>query len=960
MTRHDWRFVAMGLLLPLIALATTLTSALAATSSPSLRSHADFKFGRGQAHGQARHIASLKSLDGQRPALEAGGPHNLPGSAVTAPGAPSGTSGHAKTRLVPSAQTPVAAPTPAAVDAPTQAPFVPAPILGATFNSFTEPADGTATPPDSAIAAGPFQLVAIANSEIKVFNRNGSPVLTSGVGVLTPGFTDGIFDPRVFFDQTLGRFWIFTVSEHDAVSSDPVNRSTLIVAVSDGNDATQGWHVFLMDATIDAGTPTNNWCDYPMLGVDATDIILSCNMYNFPSPGQFQYAKVRVMSKSQFTSVPSTCCFWDEATKLPGENSAQPFASTVQPAREYGASSADGEWLVDAHRSCNPCHTLEVWQITGGVGNRSLNHQSIDVGNFPEPPPQARQAGGHNNIDTGLGRLLFSFWKSGHLSTGQTMACDTSISGVSPGACAAYTELDVSGGLNNMSKVNDFFIGGDGNDRFYPVVDVNAAGDKTMVYSVSGPTTFIAANYIGIPHDLISCTGGQCLNTPEVTLASGNGDYQQFDCTFNPTSCPLPRNRWGDYFAAAADPDGTGVWVQGEFAGPASSVQLCGLGLACWGMVVGLTYESPDTTPPVTTASIAPPPNAAGWNHGGIFVTLNATDAESAVQNIQYNIIGSQAAATTTVAGNFALIGLQNIDGQSSIQYRATDAWGNVEATKVLPVNIDSSAPNGFCLPQNPTSVWYATDQLASCAFSDEPSGLADPSDASFTLSTSVPDGTETSSALTGSRVVCDVAGNCITAGPIGPFMIDKKAPDIMINSPTTLTTYTLNQVATASYSCTDGGSGVASCTGPVPSGAHLDTTTVGVHQFTVNAVDNVGNKSSQTVTYFVSYAVCLQYDPKIAHPAGAYPFQIELCDAVGKDVSSAKVTVTADKILPIAIPPVSSAQPNNVFVFDPTIGSSGGYVYVLRTSALNPGNYDLEVSATGDPNDHVLPFTLK
>jgi hypothetical protein len=107
--------------------------------------------------------------------------------------------------------------------------------------------------------------------------------------------------------------------------------------------------------------------------------------------------------------------------------------------------------------------------------------------------------------------------------------------------------------------------------------------------------------------------------------------------------------------------------------------------------------EPQDTTPPLTIGVRAPTPNAAGWNNSGVIVTLNAIDTDSGVQSIAYNILGSQARATTIVARSQAVIGLLNIDGMSTIQYQATDDWGNVEATKVLPVNIDSSAPDGFC-----------------------------------------------------------------------------------------------------------------------------------------------------------------------------------------------------------------------------------------------------------------------
>ena len=53
---------------------------------------------------------------------------------------------------------------------------------------------------------------------------------------------------------------------------------------------------------------------------------------------------------------------------------------------------------------------------------------------------------------------------------------------------------------------------------------------------------------------------------------------------------------------------------------------------------------------------------------------------------------------------------------------------------------------------------------------------------------------------------------------------------------------YLLGQVVAASYTCTDGGSGVASCLGTVANGVNINTSSVGAKSFTVNAQDNVGN----------------------------------------------------------------------------------------------------------------------
>jgi hypothetical protein len=66
---------------------------------------------------------------------------------------------------------------------------------------------------------------------------------------------------------------------------------------------------------------------------------------------------------------------------------------------------------------------------------------------------------------------------------------------------------------------------------------------------------------------------------------------------------------------------------------------------------------------------------------------------------------------------------------------------------------------------------------------------------------------------------------------------------------------YTPGQVVLANYSCTDGGSGVATCVGSVAKDAGIDTGTPGVKTFTVNAIDNVGNASTASVTYTVRSA---------------------------------------------------------------------------------------------------------
>ena len=82
---------------------------------------------------------------------------------------------------------------------------------------------------------------------------------------------------------------------------------------------------------------------------------------------------------------------------------------------------------------------------------------------------------------------------------------------------------------------------------------------------------------------------------------------------------------------------------------------------------------------------------------------------------------------------------------------------------------------------------------------------------------------------------------------------VDTTPPAISITSPAQGAVYVVHQNVLASYSCTDPDSAVASCTGSVPNGSPIDTTSVGIKTFTVNAADPAGNVAAQTVTYAVA-----------------------------------------------------------------------------------------------------------
>ena len=366
-----------------------------------------------------------------------------------------------------------------------------------------------------------------------------------------------------------------------------------------------------------------------------------------------------------------------------------------------------------------------------------------------------------------------------------------------------------------------------------------------------------------------------------------------------------------------------------------------------------------DLVAPASATAIPLPPatETNGWYRSAVAVQLIGTDSPpgSGVESIEYQMDGGP----VQTVPNGTSISVEP-DGAHTLVLRPIDRAGHRGALQPpFTVRIDKTPPTLHCATAD--GAWHAVDVSVSCSASDGGSGLASSGDAGFTLSTSVAAGSETATAETGARSVCDVAGNCVDAGPIGANKVDRKAPTVTVSSPVS-TRYLLNQVVSAGYTCADGGSGVATCAGPVPTGSAIDTSAVGERTFTVNASDNVGNPTRETVTYSVGYRICLLYDAARTRNAGStVPVQLQLCDAGSTNRSSADIVpvaagvVDADTGRAVPLQSPGNSQPANRFTFD---GSS--YSFNVSTTGYAPGRYELQFTIPGDPATHVAPFTIR
>jgi hypothetical protein len=234
-----------------------------------------------------------------------------------------------------------------------------------------------------------------------------------------------------------------------------------------------------------------------------------------------------------------------------------------------------------------------------------------------------------------------------------------------------------------------------------------------------------------------------------------------------------------------------------------------------------------DETVPLISHTQAPPANGNGWNRGDVTVTFVCSDDRSGI---------ASCTGPSTLTGE----GLnQTVTGT------AIDNAGN-QATDVASVNIDRAPPSiSGAATTNPNGAgWYAAPVTVAFTCADDLSGVATCA------------GTTTLSSDGAGRSVdgtaTDAAGNQASATVSG-IDIDQTAPTVTITAPANGSTYDVGQTVAAAYGCSDALSGIDTCSGTVPSGASIDTTTAGTKSFVVSAVDRAGNTTTRTVTYAVA-----------------------------------------------------------------------------------------------------------
>jgi probable HAF family extracellular repeat protein len=249
--------------------------------------------------------------------------------------------------------------------------------------------------------------------------------------------------------------------------------------------------------------------------------------------------------------------------------------------------------------------------------------------------------------------------------------------------------------------------------------------------------------------------------------------------------------------------------------------------------------SSSDTTPPVTTASATPAPNAAGWNNSDVTVSFSASDnaGGSGQKEIVYAASGALNSSLTVAGATASLV--ISTEGVTTITYFSRDNAGNAETAHTLVIRIDKTPPTitASRSPQANAHGWNNTDVTVSFLCSDALSGLAAGSPPSPVVLTA--EGAGQSAAGTCS----DVAGNS-NSMKLDGINIDKTPPTITVTRSPDANSFGWNNTdVTVTFLCSDALSGIDTCTP-----AQVVSTEGAAQTRTGTATDIADNTASATI----------------------------------------------------------------------------------------------------------------
>ncbi len=465
-------------------------------------------------------------------------------------------------------------------------------------------------PGTPAIAVGNGYILEGVDNAIQIFNTAGTALLPNVVAVnqlfqeaaqidYSTGI-NGVFttDMRVFWDPDIRRFMVLQWAQANDSFGDALNSSQEWLAVSQTDNPTGVWNIYIMDTT-DANhrdlTPPfathvfpspNPRCpcvpDYPQIGADAYGFYIASNEFN--TSGAPANSNILAISKAQLGAgvVRPTMVKFQLLLGQGYEFAIQP--AITPPGASYFTASGGVEYFASSRIGFSAPTNIAVWAMSNTSSlnlanpNLSLTELVIPTEPYVYPNPATQKEGtrpyGNNtllwnpptanfgvnqnlaNIDGGPdSRVLSLSYAGGRLYlTMQVEAVDQNGKNVVGGAYMIISPAMRA--TLAASVVRQGYLLTNGQHLLRPVIAVNAQGRGAVVFTLVGPGYFPSAAYVPINLTTTGTTiqlvgAGAAPEDGFSGYCPGSGFY---GCLFG-----FGTARWGDNSAAVIASDGA-LW----------------------------------------------------------------------------------------------------------------------------------------------------------------------------------------------------------------------------------------------------------------------------------------------------------------------------------------------------------------------------------------------------------------
>jgi len=412
--------------------------------------------------------------------------------------------------------------------------------IGISFelNSFSAIPMSGSIPPDPHMAVGPNHVIAMVNGLFSIYDRDGNLIksIAESAWVLRVLLTPTISDPQVIYDHYTGRWFMLWLTINDGAQVAP-----FVICYSDDENPLGTWYMYAIGSELNGNVSDYSFGDYPKVGYDDQAIYIESRQFAFAG-GRF-YDKIRILNKSELYTSNGGPLTWTDFWNIkdPGDYSYHP--DVIRPSISYDAGTNEAYFVWANEGGAN---YYILYKISDPINNPVLTGVRVPC-TFYDGSPRANQLGGGSpRIDVFTRMANAPFVRDGKIYAAHSIE-NTQHSGY---GSLKYFVIESS----TNSLIEEIEQGAQGYFYIDPAIAVDQNHNVAITYSRSADNEYVGAYYstrLGTdPPGTLS---------PSKVMVKGKGNYI--------VTYGSGRNRWGDYFAAALDPENQfNIWLYTEYA----------------------------------------------------------------------------------------------------------------------------------------------------------------------------------------------------------------------------------------------------------------------------------------------------------------------------------------------------------------------------------------------------------